>query len=256
MGQRNEQVAPVRGSEYGRTIADLAFPIGEKLRRKVTGTYGDAGVAWFERLPAVIHECAELWNLEVGSPFPDLSYNYVTVVTTADGTPAVLKIGVPEPQQRREAEALRLFDGEGAARLIACDLERGALLIERLDPGTLLAELAQDDEVAVPAAVGVMRRLWRPVPKEHPFPTLAGWSLGMQRYLDAFPTGGPFPRQLVEEGAALFAELLATSDEPVLLHGDLHHDNILAARRGASRGWRSTPRALSASRPTRCPGHS
>lgn len=212
-------------------MADAPMPIGETLRRKVIGVYGDAGIAWFERLPAVVRECAELWELKIGAPFADLSYNYVTEATTRDGTRAVLKIGVPEPQQRREAEALRLFDGEGAARLFAFDLERGALLLERLEPGTLLADLANDDEVAVPAAVGVMRRLWRPVPKEHPFPTLADWSLGIQRYFDAFPRGGPFPRPLIEEGAALFSDLLATSDEPVLLHGDLHHYNILAATR-------------------------
>jgi len=33
----------------------------------------------------------------------------------------------------------------------------------------------------------------------------------------------------VEEGEALFAELLASSAPPILLHGDLHHDNILSA---------------------------
>lgn len=84
-------------------MAEPAFPISEKFRRKVTGVYGDAGVAWIERLPAVVRECAELWGLTVGSPFPDLSYNWVTEVTTADGTRAVLKVGVPEPQQEREA---------------------------------------------------------------------------------------------------------------------------------------------------------
>ena len=39
------------------------------------------------------------------------------------------------------------------------------------------------------------------------------------------------PARLVEEAEALFDELLATQAEPVLLHGDLHHGNILSARR-------------------------
>jgi streptomycin 6-kinase len=199
-------------------MGDAAFPITEKLRRKVTGVYGAAGSAWLERIPAVVRECADLWGLTVGAPF-------------ADGGPVVLKVGVPEPQQAREAEALRLYDGEGAARLIAWDAERGALLIERLAPGTPLSELTEDDEVSVPAAADVMRRLWRPVPDGHRFPTVADWAQDIPKYLAAFPTGGPYPRRLIDEAAALFDELLPTSDAPVLLHGDLHHDNILRAGR-------------------------
>ena len=38
-------------------------------------------------------------------------------------------------------------------------------------------------------------------------------------------------RALVEEAEGLFAELLASQAAPVLLHGDLHHDNILSATR-------------------------
>jgi streptomycin 6-kinase len=36
---------------------------------------------------------------------------------------------------------------------------------------------------------------------------------------------------MVERAEALFAELLASSGAPMLLHGDLHHENILAAER-------------------------
>ena len=57
------------------------------------------------------------------------------------------------------------------------------------------------------------------------------------------------PVTLVEEAEGLFADLLASEEEPVLLHGDLHHHNVL--RRGASRGSRSTRRASWARRSTR-----
>ena len=200
------------------------------LRRRVTGVYRDAGIAWLERLPAVIAECAALWDLSVGDPFPDLTYNHVAPASLPDGTHAVLKIGVPEIQQTREAEALRLFGGRGAARLLRFEPRLGALVIERLRPGTPLSSVPED-EVSVPAASAVMRALWRPVQPGHPFPTVAEWGHAIDRYIAANPTGGPYPRPLVEEASELFAELLATSAEPVLLHGDLHHDNILASSR-------------------------
>jgi streptomycin 6-kinase len=42
---------------------------------------------------------------------------------------------------------------------------------------------------------------------------------------------GPFTSRLVEQAERLFDDLLASSASPVLLHGDLHHQNILSAER-------------------------
>ena len=77
-----------------------------------------------------------------------------------------------------------------------------------------------------------MRQLWRPVPPDHTFPTVARWAKGMQRLRAEFGGGtGPFPSRLVEKAERLFADLLGSMNAPVLLHGDLHHWNILAAER-------------------------
>jgi streptomycin 6-kinase len=77
-----------------------------------------------------------------------------------------------------------------------------------------------------------MRQLWRPVPAEHQFPTVAKWAAGMGRLRVRFGgTTGPLPASLVEEAETLFAELIASMGEVVLLHGDLHHENIVAAER-------------------------
>jgi streptomycin 6-kinase len=142
----------------------------------------------------------------------------------------VLKVGVPVPGLLSEMEALRLFGGRGAVRLVDADAELGALLLERLEPGTQLVALCEeDDAAATSAAAGVMKRLWRPVPEEHEFPTANGWAEGLKKMRRHFGGGtGPFPRRLVEEAESLFAELLASSDEPKLTHGDLHHGNVLA----------------------------
>src|SRR5439155_23831953 len=130
-----------------------------------------------------------------------------------------------------EMEALRLFEGHGIVQLLDADARQGAMLLERLRPGTPLADLA-DDEQATSIAAGVMRQLWRPAPPEHPFPTVARWAAGLGRLRNKFVGGtGPFPTALVEEAERLFAELIPSMAEPMLLHGDLHHENIVTAER-------------------------
>jgi streptomycin 6-kinase len=181
-------------------------------------------------LPAILAACAEQWAITVGPPF-SLSYNYVAAATRADGTPAVIKVCTPTGEFATEAEALRLFDGRGAIRLLEVDREREAMLLERLQPGTALLAI-EDDEEATVIAAAVMRKLWRPAPEGHPFPLVADWGKGFARMRARFDGGsGPLPAALVVEAERLFAELDASAAAPVVLHGDLHHENILAGGR-------------------------
>ena len=193
--------------------------------------YGDAGVEWLDDLPTLIADLARRWSLTVLLPYDQLSYNYVAPAVRADGTEVVLKVGMPNRGLVTEIEALRIYDGRGIARLLDADPEHGALLLERLKPGTMLSSLV-DDEQATKIAAKVMQRLWQPVPPEHPFPTVADWAAGLKQLRDHFDGGyGPFSPTLVEAAEALFVELIGSMDEPVVLHGDLHHFNILAAER-------------------------
>lgn len=206
--------------------------VPEGLIRTITELHGAAGVRWLDRLPTLITEYEERWSLEVDPPFPNLSFNYVAPARRTDGTAGVLKLSLPgDPGFKREAEALRLFDGRGAARLLELDLHSGAMLLERLEPGASLATV-RDDEEATSIAAGVLEQLWRPVPPDHAFPSVSDWARGFDRLRQSFEGGtGPMPAALVEQAEAIFAELLASQDGMVLLHGDLHHHNVLAARR-------------------------
>lgn len=206
-----------------------------RLATTIVALYGDAGVLWLKRLPATIAACEERWSLTALPPFEDLTYNYIAPVVLAHRTDAVLKIGVPgthlNPELSTEIEALVRFDGRGCVRLLAIDPGLGALLLERALPGTTLATVP-DDEEATRIAARVMRRLWRPVRPDHPFPTVEQWGRGFARMRERFGGGtGPLPARLTAGAECLFAELLASMETPVLLHGDLHHWNILAAER-------------------------
>ena len=207
------------------------WQVCSSFTRKVIDVPGEAGADWLSRLADTITGCERRWSIAVKHPFAPLSYNYVAPANLGDGTEAVLKLGVPGYELKAEMEALRLFDGHGIARLFEGDLELGAMLLERLKPGTSLSSFP-DDRNATSIAAQVMRQLWRPPPTEHTFPTVSNWAVGLERLRARFGGAtGPLPSSLVQTAEALFSELIGSMGEPMLLHGDLHHYNILSAAR-------------------------
>jgi streptomycin 6-kinase len=194
--------------------------------------HGEEGRAWVSSIPALLSDLGQRWSFEPQLAFPNLSYNYTAPVERRDGTQAVIKLSFPgEEGFSTEVAALKLFAGRGAVRLLEADLERGAILLERLLPGTPLFEEA-DDEQATRVIGDILSQLWRPAPGRHSFPTIADWAAGFVRLRHRYGgTTGPLPAGLVQTAERLFAELLSSAAEPALLHGDLHHGNVLAAQR-------------------------
>jgi streptomycin 6-kinase len=189
------------------------------------------GGRWLTELPDLLDEAARRWELSLGEPFL-LSYNYVCAARRLDGTSAVLKVGVPNRELTSEINALRLYAGQGACRLLEGDAEKGMLLLERLLPGTMLVTL-EDDDRATEIAAGVMRMIHRPAPQQDGFLSLRGWFDGLQKLRPRFGGGtGPFPEKTVVAVETLLPELFAASGPDVLLHGDFHHFNILLSERG------------------------
>jgi streptomycin 6-kinase len=205
------------------------------LASNVTGVWRDEGRAWLADLPTVLADVLDRWSLEPGDPFA-LTYHWVTAVTRADGEPAVLKLGVPTSEHLRvEAATLRAWDGNGAVRLLEHDPDLGALLLERADPGTRAASLVpDDDEAATGALLDVMHALHAATPPDTGVHDLRELAEDFATYLHRFPDGGPLPEEWVRTAARLFDDLCDSAPARVLLHGDLHHDNVL---RAARRPW-------------------
>jgi streptomycin 6-kinase len=175
-------------------------------------------------LAGIVEECAERWSLRLGDPFPDGNISSTYAATTEDGRDVVLKVQVPHHESDYEAEALRVWDGDGAVRLLDDDPERHALLLERCVPGTMLAEAGQD--AALDVLIGLLPRLWKPVGA--PFRSLAeeaAW------WVDYLPRTWRGDRDLLDAGLQALRELAPTQGEQVLLHQDLHCHNVLAAGR-------------------------
>ena len=203
----------------------------DAFSRRILDIHGATGQEWLDRLPALLRECEQRWSITIEAPFAALSYNYVAPAQAIDGSLLVVKLGVPNPELLAEIEALRLFDGDGTVRLIEADPNQGVLLLERARPGTPLMALPDDAE-STSIAAKVMRQLWRPAPAHDVFPTLTRWFRSLRQLRKIYDgKTGPLPSLLVEAAERSSTELIASTDSPMLLHGDLHHENVVAAER-------------------------
>jgi streptomycin 6-kinase len=201
--------------------------VPDDLRRTITGWAGDEGRAWLAALPRLVAELADEWSLALGEPYVPSGYTALALrATRADGTPCVLKAGIPDPL-RREAEALDHYAGHAAVALLAHDRARDAMLLERCDPGTQL--LGEPDDVASSVVADTLAALWAPPRADHPFGTLAKsaarWREQLRRVPDAVDPA------LRDEVLDLLGWLLADPPPPMVLHGDLHAGNVLRATR-------------------------
>jgi streptomycin 6-kinase len=187
------------------------------------------GRAWLRRLPGLVDACAEEWKLRLGHPFEYAYASLAVRATTPDGEPVVLKIQFPDRESEHEAAALRVLDGDGAIRLLAHDAQRHALLLERCEPGTPLSQL--DPDAALDVMVGLLPRLWKPAGQ--PFRSLTEEAAWWAEYLEPrwVRTGRPFERKLLDAALDALGSLPASQGEQVLVHQDLHADNVLAAGR-------------------------
>lgn len=187
-----------------------------------------SGASWLARLPSVIDELAEQWRLELDAPYSGSNVSYVAPAH-CDGQPVVLKIQWPHPECAHEAEALRIWDGDGAVRLLNRDVKRHALLLEHCSPGKHLSTCQDVDPLDV--LINLLPRLWKPAGS--PFKTLKResleWASNMRA--DWESSGRPCERELVDAAVIYVSELSKTQREQVLVHQDLHSDNILSARR-------------------------
>jgi streptomycin 6-kinase len=205
----------------------------------IRGVFKRDGEKFLAALPDLINEASHRWGLTDIHPVPNLSYNFVAFAKRGKED-VVFKAGVPNRELTSEMSALKLFNGNGACQLLGSDEERGLLLLERLNPGKMLAELEDDDErthIAAELILNMMAGRGGGTPPLHDkFIKLSDWFDGLKKIRPHFNGGtGPFPKELLERVESFLPELFfvgARHAAPLLLHGDFHHYNILSSDRG------------------------
>jgi streptomycin 6-kinase len=178
---------------------------------------------WLAALPRLAAECAERWALELGEP---VDTPRSLVVPAGD---AVLKLNAPSHfEADHEVDALTLWNGAGAVRVLARDDEKRAFLCERCRPGTPLWD-SRADEAAVVAPL--LERLALELEEPHPFRLLADEA---DRWAEELPSRNRQSGGALEAGLIDYALDVLRSVERgarVLVNQDLHGGNVLSAER-------------------------
>jgi len=162
-------------------------------------------------------DCAVRWSLELEEP---LASDSSLVIPAGD---VVLKVNADwHFETEFEADALELYDGGGAVRLIARDDERRAFLIERCRPGTRLWD-AEEDEIKVVSAL--LPRLSVESEEPRPFRALADEA---DRWAEEVPRRHP-DSPVLDAAVEVFRSVDRGARH--LVNQDLHGGNVLRAER-------------------------
>jgi streptomycin 6-kinase len=177
---------------------------------------GEGAREWVASLPKLATKACSRWRLTPDGALMNGFCAIVLPVRQADGHPAVLKLTWLDRESEHEPLALRLYDGNGAVRLLDHDEELGALLLERLDPHSL------DDE-PIELAVGVIGELLRrhrgiQAPPE------------IRRFSSELGHHPAIPRNLLDAAREVAKRPMGTA----LVNEDLHYENVL---RGDREPW-------------------
>lgn len=213
-------------------VGGMAVP--QALTRWLLWQNDQAG-PFLDALPDLADSLLHRWDLAPDPSFaPRSGANALVIGVTRAGDPLVLKLSIDPGEVAVEEMLLRLWDGAGAVRLVDASAADGALLLERLDPSHSLAA------VQLPAAAGfagsLLRRLAVAVPAGLPLVSTA-------EIARAIASAGPLVGEtgLIEPRLSDQVRVLATQladDDPgpagdLIVHADLHYDNVLAAKREA-----------------------
>ncbi len=185
---------------------------------------GPTGQQWLDTLPRLVSGSLQRWGLDVDGPVRT-GWTAVVVPVRRGHELLALKVGWPHPEATHEHLALRDWAGVGAVRLVAADPGSGTLLLSRLDADRDLRLVDVEQACAVVGAL--LARLHRPAGAPY-----VGLGDFLQVHLERMSQQPAVPRRVRERTAGLAAELL--TDHPrVLLHTDLHYENVLAGPAGS-----------------------
>jgi streptomycin 6-kinase len=188
-----------------------------------------ARAEWLARLPETVDQLERRWSLTLGVPFDEeATCSWVAPVTQADGSSAVLKLGMPHMEGEHEIDGLRFWNGDPTVRLLEVDRHLGAMLLERCEPGDTLRTRPEPEQDVIIA--GLLRRMWREPSPAYPFRPL---SILMKHWSDETiaQSGSWSDPGLVLEGLRLFEELPKQASANVVLATDLHAGNVVRAQR-------------------------
>ncbi|MBA2654078.1 MAG: phosphotransferase [Gammaproteobacteria bacterium] len=196
----------------------------DEFARNIINIYGEPGRKWLTDLPEIIKILSIKWQLNYISPVGNMTYNYVAKAISQTDTPLILKISCDPEIIAPEKEALMYFYGKGSIKLIDYSEDHNAILLHQAVPGvTLKSFYPARPEFVMDNYVSTMQQLHqKELSSKSNFGHISAWLEALDEC-----DSTQMPKNLLEEAVSLKNKLLNSLNKPVVLHGDLHHDNIL-----------------------------
>lgn len=191
------------------------------------------GQRWLNKIPKIIKKYELEWGIKSLGAFPELSLNYVEKIKTQNGQDGVLKIAFPnDPVFAAELRTLKIYNGEGAVKVLKQNVEDAVFLMERCLPGDPLYSL-NSEEKEIEVFSKVCKKIRKKVPAGLSFQKLSEEERYFKWYFDnPKKSKTQLSEDLVKKAYQIFKQLIKTQTEVYLLHSDLHHDNIIKSQRG------------------------
>ncbi|KTC84030.1 aminoglycoside phosphotransferase family protein [Legionella brunensis] len=185
----------------------------------IIGLYGDEGKQWLASLPNLIKKVSLAWELDSLKVMKNLSYNYV-LSGFQHKKPIILKLIFDKSALQDEVRALKAFAGYGVIAVLA-QMDNALLLEQAVTGLSIKNDWPKNEEEAIEIVCDCARRLHQaPIPKRGEFPHLRDWFSILHK-------DWSIPKVYLEKARELSNILLQPVNEDKLLHGDLHHENIL-----------------------------
>lgn len=193
----------------------------DNFTTNILNIYKDKGKKWLIDLPAIIKALASEHNLSDLEPLNNLSYNYV-LSGFLDNKPIILKLELDDDALTLEASSLQAFAGFGGIKVLLA--QKGFLVLEKAVPGiSLKSYFPSKDNDSIEITCNIINVLHQaPIPKTSKFPNIHDWLKRLDH-----DTSNKNLKNYLHKARDIRDQLLATAPDFVLLHGDLHHENII-----------------------------
>ncbi|MBT4962700.1 MAG: phosphotransferase [Francisellaceae bacterium] len=203
--------------------------LANKFQIKIVNLFGSKGKKWINDLPNTILQLESIWNLKILAPFQELSCNFVAPTNAH----SIVKIGVDTDEVSSEVKALEKYNGQGCCKLLSNNTQYNAMLLEQLEPKLLSNFESSDPEFTTKTCCDVIRDLYQPTDSSNiEFKNISSW---LER-LEIVSNNSCISNRLIDKASSIKNDLLKSTSEMVILHADLHHNNIMQDLSG---NWRA-----------------
>jgi streptomycin 6-kinase len=195
------------------------------IQRLINWQGRETAQSWFTTIESHLDAWCDEWDVTIEQrELPD-TVSLVLFGESQQAGPVVLKIGPPDPERDAEIAATREAAGPGMVRMIAADPAISMVMLERLSPGSELADSDLDDDDTTHVIAQRLGAFWREPSDPTGLIPLERWTRDLREFTPLDRPG--FRNDLVLRSQALLEEMLAAPASTSLLHGDMHHHNIL-----------------------------